>query len=247
MPATDGWRVLILGGTREAAELARRVHEAGEVAAITSLAGRLPNPALPPGEVRIGGFGGAVGLADYLEAEGIAAVIDATHPFAATISAHAQLACEGRGVPRLVLRRPSWRPAPGDRWYVVDDLEGAAALLPTVARRAFLTTGSGGLEAFSAVPNVWFLVRLIAPRSPLPIPGAALVTGRPPFTLDRERRLIAARRIDTLVTKNSGGAAEAKLDAAREAGIQVIMIRRPPPPPGETVETVTQALRWLTR
>ena len=241
-------KLLILGGTTEAAELARTVAEAfgTGIDVITSLAGRLAPRRTIPGRTRIGGFGGVAGLVHYLEQEGIDAVIDATHPFAATISAHACTACSQAGVPRLALVRPPWQPVPGDRWREVADLAEAAALLPRIARRAFLTTGPGGIEAFSAVPGVWFLVRVFAaPATPLPLPRHATLVERPPFTLASELALFRRHRIDTLVTKQSGGPLEAKLAAAREAGAEVIMVRRPPPPPGMVVPSVAEALGWL--
>ncbi len=241
-------KVLILGGTAEAARLARRAMDAfGDRAQIiTSLAGRTRTRADLPGRVRVGGFGGAQGLADYLKAEAIDAVIDATHPFAAAISAHAAAACGEAGVPRLVLVRAPWRPKPGHAWTDVDDVNAAADALVGVAKRAFLTTGRGGLEPFAIVPDVWFLVRLMeAPEKPLPLPNHRIIVQRPPFTLDSERALLAEHRIDTLVAKNSGGITEAKIDAALAMGVRVVLIRRPPPPPGETVETVDAALAWV--
>jgi precorrin-6A/cobalt-precorrin-6A reductase len=238
-------KLLILGGTSEAAALASAALEAG-VDVITSLAGRLAPRRTLPGRTRIGGFGGVPGLVRYLEQEGIDAVIDATHPFAATMSAHASAACSQAGIPRLALVRPPWQPAPDDRWREVASLAEAAALLPGIARRAFLTTGPGGIGAFSAAPNVWFLVRVFAaPAQPLPLPRHAVIVERPPFTLASELALFRRHRIDTLVTKQSGGPTDAKLAAAREAGAEVIMVRRPPPPPGAVASSVAEALGWL--
>lgn len=241
-------KLLILGGTTEAAELARAVLETfqDEFDVITSLAGRLEPRRTLPGRTRIGGFGGVPGLVRYLEQESIDAVIDATHPFAATMSAHAWAACSQAGVPRLALVRPPWQPMPGDRWREVADLAEAAALLPRIARRAFLTTGPGGIEAFSAAAGVWFLVRVFAPpAAPLMLPRHATIVERPPFTLASELALFRRHRIDTLVTKQSGGPTDAKLAAAREAGAEVIMVRRPPPPPGAVAPSVAEALGWL--
>lgn len=241
-------KILILGGTAEAARLARRAMDAfGDRAQIiTSLAGRTRARSELPGQVRVGGFGGAQGLAEYLTADAIDAVIDATHPFAATISAHAAAACKEAGVPRLVLVRAPWRPKPGHSWTDVDDLTAAAGALVGVAKRAFLTTGRGGLDAFAAVPEVWFLVRLMeAPERPLPLRDHQIIVQRPPFTVDSERALLAEHRINTLVAKNSGGITEAKITAAFDLGVRVVLIRRPPPPPGETVESVEQAMAWL--
>lgn len=249
MPPPAPKRLLILGGTSEAADLARRAAEAfgDAVEVTTSLAGRLAPRQVVPGRIRVGGFGGIRGLLDYLQAQRIDAVVDATHPFAEAISHNAAVACGQARVPRLALVRPPWQPTTADRWREVDSLRGAAELLPHMARRTFLTTGPGGLDAFADVATVWFLVRLFEP-SPgrLHLPQHEVVVARPPFTVASETSLIRRHRIDTLVTKQSGGPTDAKLAAAREAGIQVVMIRRPPPPPGDTVASVEQAMAWLT-
>lgn len=244
-------RLLVLGGTREAADLAARAEAAfGErIEVVTSLAGRTRSPPVLPGRVRVGGFGGAEGLADYLRRESIAWAIDATHPFARHISAHAEVACRAAGVPRLMLVRPPWHPEAGDRWIEAEDFAAAAARLPGLGKRAFLTTGLGGIEAFADAPGVWFLVRLIEdPERPLPLPDCALVVQRPPFALEGELLLLREHRIDVLVAKMSGGAAtQAKLAAAREVGIPVLFVRRPGEAAGERVETVEAALAWLQR
>ncbi len=245
-------RLLILGGTSEAAQLARRAvaEFGGRLDVTTSLAGRLPSRPDLPGLIRVGGFGGAVGLAAHLMAERIDLLIDATHPFAATISSNAAQASATVEVPRLVLIRPEWRPGPDDRWLDVSSLAEAAALLPKIARRAFLTTGPGGIEAF-AESDCWFLVRLFAPPSaPLPLAAHEIFVARPPFTREGERELMLRHRIDALVTKNSGGPTEAKLAAARDVGVPVIMMRRPPQPTGyggERVDNIDDALTWIGR
>lgn len=241
-------RLLILGGTTEAAALARAV--AGTLGpgidVITSLAGRIAPRQDIPGRTRIGGFGGIPGLVRYLQEERIDAVIDATHPFAATMSAHACAACAESGIPRLALVRPPWQPIAEDRWHEAGDLNEAAALLPGLGRRVFLTTGPGGIAAFTTIRTVWFLVRVFAtPAVPFDLPQHTVIVQRPPFTVPSERALLKAHRIDTLVTKQSGGPTDAKLLAARQARIPVIMVRRPPPPPGEIVDSVPQALDWL--
>jgi precorrin-6A/cobalt-precorrin-6A reductase len=204
---------------------------------------------MPAGAVRSGGFGGASPLAAYLRAAGIAAVIDATHPFAAQISAQALEACAAAGVPRLRLDRPPWPRHPADRWIEVDDLAAAAAALPGLGRRAFLTIGGRGLAAFAPLRQMHFLVRLVeAPRTPLPLASAELLLGRGPFTLAEERLILERHGIEMLVSKASGGSAtEAKLVAARERRLPVVMLRRPPPPPGPRVATVDAALDWLAR
>jgi precorrin-6A/cobalt-precorrin-6A reductase len=214
----------------------------------TSLAGRLAPPRNLAGRVRIGGFGGVAGMVEALRDLRIDLVVDATHPFAAVISANAAEACTTAGVPRLMLIRPPWQPEPGDNWLEVDTLAAAAEALPDIARRAFLTVGSGGFGAFRAVAGVWFLVRLLAPPArSLPLADFHLVVDRPPFTIEGETALFAEHRIDTLVSKQSGGPTDAKLAVARETGAKVVMVRRPVPPPGERVETVEAALAWIRR
>jgi precorrin-6A/cobalt-precorrin-6A reductase len=142
--------------------------------------------------------------------------------------------------------RPPWKPEPGDRWLEVDTLAAAAETLPSIARRALLTVGSGGVDAFESVIGVWFLVRLFAPPAgPLPLADHHVVVGRPPFTFEGETALFGEHRIDTLVCKQSGGPTDAKLAAARAAGARVVMVRRPPLPPGERAETVDAALAWI--
>jgi precorrin-6A/cobalt-precorrin-6A reductase len=243
-------RLLILGGTAEAVALAEAAHARfGAPLAVTSaLAGRTRSPRLPPGEVRRGGFGGAGGLRRYLEARRIAALIDATHPFAATISRHAGEACAAAGVPYLALVRPPWSPAPGDRWrFVADEAAAAEAVRASGARRVFLTIGGRRLAPFAALVGVHFLVRMIEPPpAPPPLADHRIILARGPFAPDAERRLMAAERIHLLITRASGGAAsEAKLQAARALGLPVVLIERPPAPGGEAVASVEQALDWL--
>ncbi len=251
MPAHPGRRprLLILGGTAEAATLARAAGNrfGAGIEVISSLAGRTARPAALEGQVRTGGFGGADGLTAYLRAVGIGVLVDATHPFAAQISSHARLACEAAGVPRLVLWRPEWVERPGDRWIAVPDLAGARAALPGLGRRAFLTVGMKELDTFADMPEVWFLVRLIEPPArDLPLARHAVIHGRGPFRLAAERALLAEHRIDVLVTKASGGAAtEAKLAAARAAELPVIVVRRPPPEPGPRAAGPAAAVSWL--
>lgn len=240
-------RVLVLGGTAEARRLSTALADAPDVHAVTSLAGRVSAPALPPGEVRVGGFGGAAGLASWLREHRIDAVVDATHPFAAVISASAVTAGRDAGVPLLALRRPGWTERPGDDWRRVPSLDAAAAALPALGERVLLTTGRQGLAAFAGVDACWFLVRTVdPPEAPTPR-RMELVLDRGPFTLDGERALLAGRRIDVLVTKDSGGPMTvAKLDAARELGVPVVMVDRPPPPDAPAVTTVDGALAWVT-
>jgi precorrin-6A/cobalt-precorrin-6A reductase len=241
--------LLILGGTGEAAALAQAaVARFGDgMRVTTALAGRTRHPGPIAGEVRIGGFGGPAGLAAYLVERRIDRLIDATHPFAAAMSRTAGLAAERAGVPRLLLWRPPWRRHPLDRWIEVGSIEGAAALVARLGKCAWLTVGAGSLAAFAAAGDMRFVVRLIdPPRRPLPLRDAVVVIGRGPFSLAAERQLLVGHRIDVLVCKASGGAAtEAKLIAARECGLPVVMVRRPRREPGPVVATVEEALDWL--
>ncbi|MET9799684.1 cobalt-precorrin-6A reductase [Streptomyces sp. NPDC006368] len=239
--------LLILGGTTEARRLAEAVH--GTVRVTSSLAGRVAAPRLPPGEVRIGGFGGAEGLARWLREHRVDAVIDATHPFADTISSNAARAAAAVHVPLLVLRRPGWAPVEGDDWHPVDTLTEAADVARSLGRRVFLTTGRMGLASFAHVTDAWFLVRSVDPPEPPHPPHMRVLLDRGPFTLDGERALLRDHAVDVLVTKDSGGAATApKLRAAREAGIPVVLLRRPPLPADvPAAETVEEATEWVTR
>ena len=242
-------RLLILGGTAEAARLAGAAEArfGNALHITTSLAGRTERPSPLPGHTRIGGFGGPDGLAAYLTEHGVARLIDATHPFAARISAAARLACETTKVPRLVLRRPPWQREPRDRWIEVDSVAAAAAIVGDIGRRAWLTVGAGEIGHFSAATAMHFLVRLVdPPRQPLPLQSYEVIVARGPFSLAEERSHIERHAIDVLVCKASGGTAtEAKIIAARERGLPVIMVRRPPAEPGEVVDTVEAALAWL--
>ncbi|MDX3314224.1 cobalt-precorrin-6A reductase [Streptomyces sp. ME08-AFT2] len=239
--------VLILGGTTEARRLAGLLHGTPGLELTSSLAGRVASPRLPPGEVRVGGFGGTDGLTAWLRERAVDALIDATHPFAGTISFHAARAAATAHVPLLALRRPGWVPVEGDRWHEAGSLEHAARLLPALGRRVFLTTGRMGLPAFAALDELWFLVRSVdAPEPPHP-PHSEILLDRGPFTLDGERELLRRHRIDVMVTKDSGGAATApKLTAAREARLPVVVVRRPPVPEGvPEVGEPEQAARWV--
>ena len=243
MPHLTPLRVLILGGTTEGRALASALPG---VHVISSLAGRTGRPLLPAGEVRIGGFGGTDGLAAYLREQRIDALVDATHPFAATMTGHAVGAATATGVPLLVLRRPGWVEEPGDRWHRVPSAAAAATLLPRLGARVFLTTGRQSVAAFAAVDECWFLARSVEPPTP-PMPEhLEVLLDRGPFTVDGELRLLRDHRIDVLVSKDSGGA-DGKLAAARERRIPVVLIDRPPPPPAATtVDSVEAALARLT-
>jgi precorrin-6A/cobalt-precorrin-6A reductase len=239
--------ILILGGTVEAAGLARALAGDTGVAAITSLAGRTRSPAALPGELRVGGFGGPEALADYLRIEAIDFVVDATHPFAARISQNAARACAAVGVPRLLLARPAWEPQAGDNWISVPDTQAAAAALPGLGRRVFLAIGRQELATFAGLAEHWFLVRLVeAPEAPPPLADYRLVLGRGPFAVAQERALLREYEIDVVVSKNGGGAgAVAKIAAARDLGLPVVMIQRPPAPASETAESIETALAWI--
>ncbi|MGY1582072.1 cobalt-precorrin-6A reductase [Streptomyces sp. MN13] len=241
--------VLILGGTTEARRLAELLaaERLPGLRVTNSLAGRVAAPRLPPGEVRVGGFGGADGLAAWLRAHTVDALVDATHPFAGTISRNAARAAATTHVPLLALRRPGWVPVEGDVWHEVGSLEEAASLLPALGRRVFLTTGRMGLAAFAGLDDLWFLVRSVdAPEAPHPARMEVLLD-RGPFSLAGERQVLSGHRIDVVVTKDSGGAATApKLTAAREAGLPVVVVRRPPVPDGVPVAAgPAQAVRWI--
>lgn len=236
-------RVLLLGGTGEARALAARLHPKVEV--ISSLAGRVPDPALPVGRVRIGGFGGVGGLRNWLTDNGITAVVDATHPFAAGITANAAAACAELGVPHLVLHRPPWDPA----GCVEADSEGAAAELVAEQghSRVFLTTGRSGIAPFRP-SAAWFLIRVVtAPEAADLPPNHEILFSRGPYRYDEERSLMVRYGIEALVTKNSGGAmTRAKVLAAQDLGVDVVMIRRPALPIGvRSVGAVDDARAWV--
>lgn len=245
MPA----HVLILGGTTEARRLAADLAVRPGVRVTTSLAGRVARPGAVAGELRIGGFGGAQGLADWLRAHRVDALVDATHPFAETITAHAAHAAAATGVPAVVLRRPGWRPGPGDRWYEVPSLAAAADALPGLGHRVFLSTGRLGLAAFAHLTDLHFVVRSVDPPGPPLPPDIELVLARGPFTVTDETNLLRTHRIDVVVTKDSGGeATAAKLTAARELGLPVIVVHRPALPRGvPAVPDVAAAREWLDR
>ncbi|MFC4857732.1 cobalt-precorrin-6A reductase [Actinophytocola glycyrrhizae] len=237
--------VAILGGTGEARLLAGQLAGQRGTRVVSTLAGRVRRPRMPAGEVRVGGFGGPQGLADWLVAEKVTAVVDATHPFAERISAAAAKAAHYAGIPLVLLRRPGWRPGPGDDWHWADSITEAAAMLPGLGRRVFLTTGRQGLAAF-ARSDRWFLIRCVDPPG-LPLPARKeLILSRGPYTVDGERALMTGHDIDLLVTKDSGGDhTVAKLTVARELGVPVVVVRRPALPAVPVVATVEEALSWL--
>ena len=239
-------RLLILGGTREASDLARAVADAG-IDAVLSYAGRVARPAAQPVPVRVGGFGGAEGLAAYLRAEGITRLIDATHPFAAQMSHNAVAAAAAADIPLAALTRPAWTPQPGDRWHHVPDIAGAVDALTGPSRRVMLAVGRMHLDAFATQPQHHYLLRLVdPPETPPPLPEQTVTVSRGPFTVAEDTALMRGHGIEIVVAKNAGGAgARAKLDAARALGLEVIMIDRPALPQRRELGSVGEAMRWL--
>lgn len=245
-------RVLILGGAGEAAELGRRLAGDERFAPVLSLAGRTRAPSLPPIPHRIGGFGGVEGLVRWLSDPGADLLICATHPFAEQMRRHAVEAARQTRTPLLMLERPAWRPEPGDRWIEVPDMAAAAEALGARPLRVLLTVGQKDLAPFAAAPQHHYVIRSIErPSAESLPPHFELISARGPFAEDQERALLQQHRIETLVTKNSGGEATvAKLGAARALGVPVIMVRRPQMPTldGVEVETATDAagaMAWL--
>ena len=240
-------RLLLLGGTGEAVALAARLADDTRIEAITSLAGRTRAPATIAGRLRTGGFGGADGLSAYLAEKKIDLLIDATHPYAARMPHAAAEACAKIGVPRLRLLRPPWTQLDGDHWITASGMAAAAAMLPELARRVFMTTGQRDLEAFAPLTDIWFLIRLIEPPvDPLPLAHCEIRLARGPFRAKNETNLLREHCIEAVVSKNSGGEATyGKIEAARALGLPVVMVERPAQPGGETVETIDACLAWL--
>lgn len=215
---------------------------------MSSLAGRISDPVRPGGTVRVGGFGGAEGLRNWLTDNAIELIVDATHPFAATMTAHAARASAQLGRPMVRLNRPGWTADPGDHWLRVPDLAAAARVSADTGERILLTIGRQGVGAFAGYARPWYLVRAIDPPEVALPPRHEILLARGPFTVEAESALLARHRIEVLVTKDSGGAATAaKLVAARDAGIPVVMVDRPPAPPGLVeVTSVRAARQWVT-
>ena len=226
--------------------MARALAEAG-VDAVYSYAGRTENPVPQPLPVRVGGFGGVAGLAAYLQAEGITHAVDATHPFAAQMSRNAVEACAATGTPLIALERAPWAAVEGDRWTHVPDIAAAVTRLGDAPRRVFLAIGRQTLDSFAGAPQHHYLLRLVdPPTEPLPLPRAEAVISRGPFTVEGDRALLRDRRIEVIVAKNAGGAgAEAKLVAARELGLPVVLIDRPWVPGRRVARTVAEVMAWL--
>jgi precorrin-6A/cobalt-precorrin-6A reductase len=244
---SDAKKILILGGTSEGIALATALASLPRCHIISSLAGRVANPKLPPGEVRVGGFGGPEGLAGYLRDNAIAAMIDATHPFARRMGWNVAEAASGTNTPVLRFERPAWQPQAGDAWVEVADWDEAVSVLRGKARRVFLALGRQELAPFTALKDVGFVIRSVeAPDAGLVFADAEIVLARGPFKLEDERALLQSRSIDHLVCKNSGGSAtDAKLQAARELGVAVVMQRRPKRPDVPKVSSIQAAIDWV--
>jgi precorrin-6A/cobalt-precorrin-6A reductase len=240
-------RVLILGGTAEARQLAQRLTSHAGLEVTLSLAGRTAAPARQPVPVRRGGFGGAAGLADYLIGERIDALIDATHPYASVISANAVAAAHEAKVPCVALRRAPWVAVAGDRWIEVSDAAAAVRALGPAPRRVFVALGRQELAPFAQAPQHSYLIRSVDPVDPpLRLPHVTYLTARGPFSEAEDRALMIAHQIEIVVAKNSGGdATYGKIGAARELGIEVVMLRRPHAPESPAVDTIDEALAWL--
>ena len=248
-PGSTDMRILILGGTHEAFALAEWLADMAGIEIISSLAGRTREPRLPRGPLRIGGFGGAEGLARYLHEERISHLINATHPFAAQMSANAVAAAERTGIPLLRLLRPAWEAQPDDRWVTARHAAEAAELCRREGGRIFLTLGTGELDAFAGIHNAHFLVRMVDAPDQVPLSDYRIITARGPFSLEDELQLLAQHHIGLVVAKNSGGGATyAKIEAARKMGLPVIMIERPAialDPQSPAVATIEDVLAWI--
>lgn len=240
-------KVLILGGTTEAMALSWRLLTTTGIEAQVSLAGRTKDPVLPPLPTRIGGFGGVDGLAGFLAEEGIQAVIDATHPFAARISANAAAACARNGVPLRLLTRAPWTAMAGDTWIRVPDMAAAVEALRGLGDSVFLTIGRQEVAAFEAMPDKRYLIRAVDAPEPMPaLPRATLILDRGPFKADAEVALMREHGVEVVVSKNSGGkATAAKLEAARRLSLPVVMVERPAGNGVEGLRDIESAVKWL--
>lgn len=238
--------ILLLGGTYEGREIARALDLRG-ANFISSLSGATRSRAAIAGRLRVGGFGGDDGFRAFLSSEGISAIIDATHPFAARISERTARIARESDIPCLHVVRPEWTAQPGDNWTFVDDEAEVADLVPSGAV-VFAATGRQTLARFANLGHAWLIMRQIdPPEAPFPYENGEFLVGRPPFSVADEIALFRQRRVDVLVAKNAGGEMSAtKLIAARELGLPVILVRRPTPPAGERTGTVQGALDWLS-
>ncbi len=239
-------RILLLGGTTEASLLARALAQAG-IDAVFSYAGRTEAPIAQPLPTRVGGFGAVEGLVGYLKAEAITHLVDATHPFAAQMSRNAIAACAEAGVPLLAYERAPWATGAGDNWQSVADMVAAVAVLPDTPARVFLAIGKQNLTGFATKPQHHYLLRLVDAPAAQPLPDCTILLARGPFTHEGDLALLAEHRITHVVAKNSGGSgAEAKLLAARDLGLPVILIDRPKLPPRKVVADLAEVMAWLS-
>jgi len=238
-------KILILGGTGDAVKLAAKLATVPEIEIISSLAGRTRKPAALVGQVRIGGFGGATGLANYLQENSIDILIDATHPCAGQITCNGAIASQLANIPHLMLVRPEWGKVRGDNWIEVESVEAAAQAIPESVKRVFITSGRQQLEPFLQRSHIWYLIRSIDPPD-IELPNSKVLLDRGPFNLEQERQLLQDYQIEAIVSKNSGGSATyAKIIAARELDIPVVMVQRPARPEGEKVTDIEEAIAWL--
>jgi precorrin-6A/cobalt-precorrin-6A reductase len=239
-------RALILGGTSDANALAEAIARA-RMDAIYSYAGRTQSPVAPSLPTRTGGFGGPSGLATFIAQENITHVIDATHPFAAEMSRNAVAACTTTGTALIALERAPWARGADDNWIEVSDIGAAVAALPETPARVFLAIGRQHLAPFGAKPQHTYTLRLVdAPDGRLPLPNACIIISRGPFTLAGDLELMRSRGIEWVVARNAGGeGARAKIDAARELNLLVVMIARPDLPERPRAESVAEVLAWL--
>jgi precorrin-6A/cobalt-precorrin-6A reductase len=247
--AKPRYKVLILGGTGDAVKLAAKLATIPEIEVISSLAGRTKKPSALIGQFRIGGFGGAEGLANYLQENAIAFLIDATHPCAGQITMNGAIAAKAANIPHLMLVRPQWEQVSGDNWIEVESVAAAVQAIPESINRVFITSGRQQLEPFllrsQIHPATWYLIRSIDPPA-LELPNSKVILDRGPFSLEQERQLLRDDQIQAIVSKNSGGdATYAKIIAARELGIPIIMVQRPASPEGEKVTSIEDAIAWL--
>ncbi len=240
-------RVIILGGTTEASALARRLAGEANIEPLLSLAGATRNPAPAPIPQRVGGFGGPEGLARFIKAERIDAVVDATHPFAARMSRNAVEACRATGTPLVVFTRPGWTKQEGDRWTEVADMEAAVDALGATRKSVFLTQGRLQLAHFARAPHHHYIVRSIdRPAEVDALPDCRLILARGPFALEDELALMREEKVEALVTKNSGGSAtHAKIEAARALGVEVVIVARPPVSGAETLGKLEAVMDWI--
>jgi precorrin-6A/cobalt-precorrin-6A reductase len=238
--------LLILGGTTEASALCRALAER-EITATLSLAGRVDRPLRQPLPQRVGGFGGADGLARYLVENKVSHVVDATHPFASAMSHNAVAGCAQAGVPLIALTRAPWAPEAGDDWHNVPDIAGAVAALDRPAARVLLAVGRMHLAEFAPNPQHFYLLRLVdPPKAQLSFPDYHVIVDRGPFSVENDLQMMRDHQIDLVVSKNSGGTgAFAKLAAARALSLPVLMIDRPAMPQRAEAHSIDEVLGWL--